>query len=150
MEDKPVYGLLRAGEPHLILHRPSSFPGFHINTKEFESFCRPLRNITSIDGGINITVIFQIEFRSVLIRTYERGVQRQTYSCGTGSVSAIAAVFDQPINGTAFHVCSPGGLHEVIYENDRWYLQATPHRTSAGYLQGTDIHFPFDGFISYQ
>lgn len=150
IDDKPVYGLMRAGEPHLVLHRPNIFPGFHINTKDFESYCRPLRDITTIDGGINVTVIFQIEFRSILIRTYERGVQRQTFSCGTGSVAAIAAVFEQPTNGTAFHVCSPGGMHEVIYENDCWYLQATPHRTSTGYLQDSNMHFPFDGFIRYQ
>jgi len=132
------------------LYRPNIFPGFHINTKDFEAYCRPLRDITAIDGGINITVIFQIEFKSILIRTYERGAQRQTFSCGTGSVSAIAAIFDQPSNGAAFHVCSPGGMHEVLYENDRWYLQAAPHRTSTGYLQDTNMHFPFDGFIGYQ
>lgn len=150
LENNHVYGLLRAGEPHLVLYRPNVFPGFHINRKDFEMFCRPLRDITAIDGGISITVVFQVEFRSVLIRTFERGVRRQTYSCGTGSVSATAAVFNTPQNGTAFHVCAPGGMHDVLYDNDRWYINATPQRIASGYLEDGIMHFPFDGLFSYQ
>ena len=150
LDDIPVYGLLRAGEPHLVLFRPKAFPGFHVNRKDFEEFCQPLRDITNVDGGISITVVFQIEFRSALIRTYERGVRRHTYSCGTGSVAAIAAVFDTPKNGAAFHVCAPGGMHDVLYENDRWYIQAIPQRIGAGYMQDAIMHFPVDGLFGYQ
>ncbi|MEJ2143390.1 MAG: hypothetical protein P8Y24_13775, partial [Gammaproteobacteria bacterium] len=139
-----------AGEPHLVLFRPGNFPGFHVARKDFETFCQPLRDITAVDGGVSITVVFQIEFRSVLIRTYERGVRRQTYSCGTGSVSAIAAVFETPENGTTFHVCAPGGMHDVIYENNRWYVRATPQRIGHGYMQNSCLHFPIEGLFEYQ
>lgn len=150
MMPEPIYGLLRAGEPHLVMYRPAELDGFHIPRCEFEDFCRPLRDITAVDGGINITVIFEIGFRSVLIRTFERGVRRHTFSCGTGSISAIAAVFGTPRNGSQFHVCSPGGGHDVSYEDGRWSLAALPQPVGSGRLEGDTIHLPLKDLTAYQ
>lgn len=146
---KPLYGLLRAGEPHLVMFHPKEIDGFHVPRYEFEEFCRPLRDITPVDGGISITMIFEIGFRSVLIRTFERGARRHTFSCGTGSVSAIAAVFGTPRNGSQFHVCAPGGGHNVSYENDRWYLAALPQPIGIGTLEGDMIQLPLNGLSPY-
>ena len=132
--DRPVLGLVRAGEPHLVMDAPDILNGFHIHQKDFENYCRPLRDITSIEGGVNITMVFENRDRRLLIRTYERGAQRQTFSCGTGSVSAVAVLYHAPANGSAFDVCSLGGRHTITYEQDRWFLRAAPQRISTGYL----------------
>lgn len=144
------YGLIKAGEPHLVVFYPNELEGFHVRRNAFENFCRPLRNITDIPGGVNITMVFQIKYKSVLIRTFERGVKRHTFSCGTGSVSAIAAVFGTPEQDSQFHVCSPGGTHDVIYENNRWYLAASPQRISLGYLEGDTIHLQLEGLLPHK
>jgi diaminopimelate epimerase len=144
-----VYNLLRAGEPHLVVFNPHELEGFHSPIKEFEDFCRPLCDITNIPGGVSITMVFEIKFRSVLIRTFERGARRHTYSCGTGSVSAIAAVFGTPEQNTEFHVCAPGGSHDVIFENNHWFLLATPQRIGAGFLDGDGIYLPLDNLFPY-
>lgn len=148
--DKPLYGLLRAGEPHLVMFHPKEIEGFHVARADFEDFCRPLRDITPVDGGVSVTMVFEIGFHSVLIRTFERGARRHTFSCGTGSVAAIAAVFGTPRNGSQFHVCASGGGHEVSYENDRWYLAALPQPIGIGRLQDSVIHLPLESLLPYE
>lgn len=145
-----VYGLLRAGEPHLVVFHPEELEGFHAPRKEFEAFCRPLCDITDIPGGVSITVVFQIKYRSLLIRTFERGARRQTFSCGTGSVAAVAAVLGTPEEDSQFHVCAPGGAHDIIFENARWYLLASPQRVGEGCLKDGSIQLPLDSLLPYK
>ncbi len=145
-----VYGLVRAGEPHLVLYVPKIFDGFHVHRQDFEDFCRPLRDITRIDGGVNVTMVFQIGYRSVLVRSYERGARRHTFSCGTGSIAALAAVFGEPAQNSSFHVCSPGGMHDVVYEDKSWYLIASPQQVAVGQLQDGVIHLPLARLTAYE
>lgn len=144
-----VYGLVRAGEPHLVLYVPKIFDGFHVHRQDFEDFCRPLRDITRIDGGVNVTMVFQIGYRSVLVRSYERGARRHTFSCGTGSIAALAAVFGEPVSNSSFQVCSPGGMHDVIYKDKSWYLIASPQQIAVGQLQDSVIHLPLARLTAY-
>lgn len=151
LHDRPAFGLVRAGEPHLVMGAPAIFNGFHIHQKDFEDYCRPLRDITGIEGGVNITMVFENRDKRILIRTYERGAQRQTFSCGTGSVSAAAVLYNAPANGSAFDVYSLGGRHTVIYERDQWLLRAAPQRISNGYLTGEpELHLTLPGISIYK
>ncbi|MEW6381855.1 MAG: hypothetical protein AB1611_19950 [bacterium] len=149
LQGKPVFGLVRAGEPHLVIDTPASFNGVRMNQKDFEDYCRPLRDITGIKGGVNITMVFEVKDRNALIRTYERGSQRQTFSCGTGSVSAAAVLFRTPLNGSEFDIFSPGGRHTVVYEQNEWFIKAAPQRIINGYLTGSGLHLPFSGLLAY-
>ena len=127
-QGKKALGLVRAGEPHLVMDNPNIQNGFHMHIKDFEDYCRPLLNITEIEGGVCITMIFENRHKKILIRTFERGARRHTFSCGTGSVAAVAVLFGLPSHGKVFDVCSAGGRHKVIYEKDCWYLAAVPQR----------------------
>lgn len=145
LADLPVMGMIRAGEPHLVLGVPPELPGFHIERSLFEAYCRPLRDISDTPGGINVTMVFQETEDSVLIRTFERGVRRHTFSCGTGAVSAIVAVFGVPSTVRTFHVCSPGGMHSIRCVDGRWHIAARPERLAQGYLRDDAIHLPLAG-----
>jgi diaminopimelate epimerase len=145
----PFIRLLRAGEPHLILGKPDELAGFNIDRIAFEDYCRPLRDLTNVPGGVNITIVFQQDRNSLLIRTFERGVRRHTFSCGTGAVAAIAALFGAPEIGSRFHVCSPGGMHEITYQKGRWYIAARPERMGSGYLLGETVHLPISDLTHY-
>lgn len=69
--------------------------------------------------GINVNFVEQ-QNDVLYIRTYERGVEDETLSCGTGvTASVLAAAFTKRIreNGKQ-NVKTPGGLLSVQYEKD--------------------------------
>lgn len=146
----PVLGLMRAGEPHLVLSQPVALPGFNIDRRDFERYCRPLRDLVDIPGGINVTVVFQQMDNNVLIRTFERGVGRHTFSCGTGAIAAIAAVHGTPDRAAHFHVCSPGGMHSVFFDGARWHLAARPVRIGSGVLRDGQLCLPLEHLQHYR
>ena len=148
--DLPVLGLMRAGEPHLVLSRPDALPGFNIDRTEFEKYCRPLRSFGDIAGGTNVTIVFQQRDDSILIRTFERGVGRHTLSCGTGSVAAVAAVYGTPERARRFQVCSPGGTHSVYFDGTHWHLAARPVRIGSGFLRDGQICLPLEHLQRYR
>lgn len=149
LQDISVYSLLRVGEPHLVIFNSNKLDGFHSPIKAFEKYCRPLCDITDVPGGISITMVFEIKLHSLLIRTFERGARRHTFSCGTGSVAAITAVFGKQEHNSQFHVCAPGGSHDVFFEDGCWFIVAAPQQTAAGYFDTDTIHLPLDNLFPY-
>jgi diaminopimelate epimerase len=69
------------------------------------------------DEGINVNFVQQTEEPDkIIVRTYERGVEDETYSCGTG-VTACALVFFHNDNGfNRVEVQTKGGELSVEYD----------------------------------
>jgi len=68
------------------------------------------------DAGINVNFVEQLEDSNIYVRTYERGVEDETLSCGTG-VTAAALVMAHNENGfNHVHVKTPGGNLAVEFE----------------------------------
>ncbi len=70
-------------------------------------------------NGINVNFVEQ-QNDILYIRTYERGVEDETLSCGTGvTASVLAAAFTKRISENGKQkVKTPGGLLSVQYERD--------------------------------
>jgi diaminopimelate epimerase len=68
--------------------------------------------------GINVNYVAE-QNGNFKIRTYERGVEDETFSCGTGTVAAaIAVAMDSPVKiNKPVHFTAPGGKLEVSFEN---------------------------------
>jgi len=68
--------------------------------------------------GSNVNFVQIIDDKTIKMRTYERGVEDETLSCGTGAVaSAISTALKQG-HGNLFTVKVPGGELQVKFEMD--------------------------------
>jgi diaminopimelate epimerase len=78
-----------------------------------------------IENGVNVNFVC-VSVNSIRMRTYERGVEDETLSCGTGVTAAvIAAVFAGKIsdNLKEVKVVTQGGELSVLFERgiDNFY-----------------------------
>lgn len=119
------------GEPHIVVSARPGSPVINQSRREFEAMARSIARFFKFDGGVNVTLIVGQDDCGLRVRTYERGVQRMTGSCGSGAVAAASTC----INGNACAsttVISPGGEHQVWTDQDarQWWLSApaTPLR----------------------
>jgi len=68
-------------------------------------------------GGTNVNFVQQTGDDTFLVRTYERGVEDETYSCGTG-VTAVAIAMNAvgKTSSKNIHLETPGGKLQVSFE----------------------------------
>jgi len=91
-------------------------------------------------AGTNVNFVSKTS-TGIYVRTYERGVENETYSCGTGSVaSAIASYSRDKSLGNNILVKTLGGQLEISFET-------TNNQYNNVYLKGPAT-FVFEGRIS--
>ncbi len=113
---KKVFSL-NTGVPHVVLWLEADVAGFDLARwgayLRYHDFFAP--------GGTNVDV-FSPGPKGVSMRTYERGVEKETLSCGTG-VAAVGLIFIKMIEPSATHVDidMPGGPFRFeIHERKFW------------------------------
>jgi diaminopimelate epimerase len=104
--------ILNTGSPHFI--------AMTANVMDLDVFRkgREIRNSSEFkEKGINVNFVEQTEEPDkIIVRTYERGVEDETYSCGTG-VTAAALVCNHNDNGfNRVEVQTKGGNLSVEYD----------------------------------
>jgi diaminopimelate epimerase len=102
------------GSPHFIMHSGN------IEKLKINETGRSYRHRTDLfgEGGANINFIKEIDTGMIFVRTFERGVEAETLSCGTG-VTASAIVYGLENNTDFVKVETPGGHLEVGFKTDR-------------------------------
>ena len=104
-------------------------------SSQFESF-----------GGVNVDFVQVVDGHSLKIRTYERGVEDETFACGTGAVASavVTSRVYQPLV-EQFDVVVRGGQLQVMFRHDgthyRHVVLAGPARRV---FSGT---FDYENFI---
>ena len=69
--------------------------------------------------GINVNFVEYTEDPdTILVRTYERGVEDETFSCGTGVTAAALVSFHNEVGYNYVNVKTKGGLLGVEYEKN--------------------------------
>ncbi|HRF26504.1 MAG TPA: diaminopimelate epimerase, partial [Ferruginibacter sp.] len=110
IDDHDSYVVLDTGSPHFI-----KFADDVMNIDVVETG-RDIRNSKPFAAaGINVNFVENTGEDSILVRTYERGVEDETLSCGTG-VTAAALVSAHNARGfNRVEVKTPGGNLSVEF-----------------------------------
>ena len=103
--------LVNTGVPHLVVFAEN------IEAADLLAIARPLRySPRYAPDGVNVNLV-QVSGNSLSVRTYERGVEDETLSCGTGvTASAIAAASSGKVRSDKIDVTVKGGALTVSFK----------------------------------
>ncbi len=73
--------------------------------------------------GTNVDFVKVVDRENVKIRTYERGVEGETFACGTGAVAVGVILKEKALTGTPVNIWTKGGEILKVYINDEVYLE---------------------------
>lgn len=105
--DDPQVDFVRNGSPHEVVY--VDFAGM----VEIMVEGRARRYATKhAPGGTNVNFL-HVDNGVVHMRTYERGVEAETLSCGTGVVAAALSTMSRGMTRTPVKVVAPGGTLRV-------------------------------------
>jgi diaminopimelate epimerase len=106
------YTLLNTGSPHYIAW-VKDVAAIDVFKKG-----REIRNLPAFQpGGINVNFV-QISGGLLSVRTYERGVEDETMSCGTGVTAAAIAATCTLTGDFTTEISTPGGILTVSFTKD--------------------------------
>lgn len=111
IEENAKYYFLDTGSPHYVEFVE------HLAEMDVRKFGSITRNSESFHpDGTNVNFVEKRE-KDIFVRTYERGVEDETLSCGTGvTASAIAHGIREKLNSVNVHTI--GGDFDVKFENN--------------------------------
>jgi diaminopimelate epimerase len=111
VDEHSSYAVLNTGSPHFVK--------FATNIKEVDvvESGREIRYSKEFkEEGINVNFVENLDEDTIYVRTYERGVEDETYSCGTG-VTACALICAHNERGfNRVEVQTPGGHLSVEFD----------------------------------
>lgn len=83
-DEQTVFHFINTGVPHTII-----FPEKDLEDVEVKKLGKEIRFHPHFQpSGTNVDFVEKVSENSIKIRTYERGVEDETLSCGTGAVAA--------------------------------------------------------------
>jgi diaminopimelate epimerase len=113
--------LLDTGSPHYVRFVDDAA------TVDVITEGRRIRNSEAfLRDGVNVNFV-ELHGDSITVRTYERGVEEETLSCGTGvTASALVAVYSKRMENNPVRVFTRGGELNVTFErNNSGYADVT-------------------------
>jgi diaminopimelate epimerase len=103
---------LNTGSPHFVAIKSEDIEGI-----DLIAWAQGIRyNTPYTEVGINVNAVNIIDDRHIAMRTYERGVEGETLSCGTGvTAAALSLATMKSLGGGLIHVSTRGGDLSVAF-----------------------------------
>ena len=106
-----AYCYLDTGSPHHVIFTEQ------IDAIDIKKQGAAIRYGLYGDQGANVDYVEQIDSENFKVRTYERGVEDETYSCGTGVTAVALAAYQNKLTDlTRLKLHTPGGLLSVSFK----------------------------------
>ncbi|TLX76509.1 diaminopimelate epimerase [Labilibacter sediminis] len=108
------YYFLDTGSPHYIAHKQN------IDDVDIVKYGSEIRYSDQFKpGGTNVNIVEELSDNHLKVRTYERGVEDETYSCGTGVVASAISTFVKNNKSSSFNIDVKGGKLKVNFEGNK-------------------------------
>ncbi|MDO9325189.1 MAG: diaminopimelate epimerase [Methanoregula sp.] len=88
-----------------------------LDTVNVEALAPPIRHHDSFTKGANVNFVQKTGNDSIRIRTFERGIEGETLSCGTGATASAAVVHHLGLTGETVKVETEGGPLVIYLKN---------------------------------
>lgn len=106
--------ILQTGSPHYVIFSEETR-----NVNIVDEARKVRYNERFKEFGINVNFVEQVDINEIYVRTYERGVEDETLSCGTGVVAAsLAYALQNDKPSGSISVQTKGGKLQVDYERN--------------------------------
>lgn len=106
------YTFLNTGSPHVIVEKDV------VDDLNIRESAAPIRHNKAFEhmGGTNVNFVEVVETGGLKVRTFERGVEGETYSCGTGVTAVALAMADRHDIGSPVEIYTKGGKLLIFFE----------------------------------
>ena len=122
---------LKMGEVHSLEHH-SDYDFMNTGSPHYVRYVSDIKNFDVVNegkkvryandwvkrGGTNVNFVEVLDNETIYVRTYERGVEDETYSCGTGvTACAISAYLNHGMQ-SPIKIITNGGNLQVSFDKD--------------------------------
>ncbi|MDD1674665.1 MAG: diaminopimelate epimerase [Methanomicrobiales archaeon] len=126
ISDLTVYAV-NTGVPHAVVFVDE------IGTIDIERIGPMIRNHATFPAGANVNFVERAGEGVLTIRTFERGVEAETYSCGTGAAAAAVIAKKLGYTGDSVRVETIGGPI-LVYLNENVEISGPAETVYAGII----------------
>lgn len=121
---------VRVGVPHYVLPWPESLDRAPVDT-----LGKKIRHDPAFEEGTNVNFVRFPDVHRMEIRTFERGVEAETLSCGSGILAGAAVGLHLGRSALPLRVSVQGGFElEVGASGERWLLSGDARVVAQGTL----------------
>jgi diaminopimelate epimerase len=114
LERHEAYDFMNTGSPHYVAYVTD------IETYDVFSVGKNIRYSPEwvSRGGTNVNFVEILSDDTIYVRTYERGVEDETYSCGTGVTASVLSANMRHRMKSPINVITKGGNLQVAFNED--------------------------------
>ncbi len=116
---------VNTGVPHAVIFVESFDPDLMLVAPK-------IRYAPVFPKGANVNFVLVNSNKEITVRTYERGVEAETLSCGTGAVAAAAIAHRLGKTGDIVRVNTKGGELRITLSKDGAFMEGTAERVFEG------------------
>lgn len=128
--DKMTVYSCNTGVPHAVV-----FVG-NVEDVDILEVAPKIRHAKEFPKGTNVNFVQITGQSDITIRTFERGVEGETLSCGTGSTaSAIIAARSGKVFGDVIHVKTTGGPLDITVNTDSPLMTGPAQTVFEGFIE---------------